>query len=215
MEIADQNLPSQKIEQIFFTSPGIGKIAAALAKAQAELPIIKKNKKVELNNTSYTYADLSVFLEASLPILAKNDIAVLNPSVTGSEGVGVSTVLVHSSGEWFRSGVVWMKPSDKKPQSIGSILSYARRYSFVSFVSMATGQDDNDAIAENSGEIVPFTGTKKQMEIVSSLFNIHKLHKSDRQKLTDWLIVGKHPSDKDSLSTTIAAAAAKIGGSNK
>ena len=195
-------------------SGAIGEIASALAKAQSEFPSIKKSQKVDFTHegkrTNYSYADLSKFVEVIRPILSKNEIAVLNPTITDERGVGVSTLLAHSSGQWLHSGLLFMRPGNNKPQSAGSAGTFARRYSLVSFLSLISEDDDDDALAAQHALEPVFTGTKQQMEVLMSLFNQYPLHKDDRRKLTDWLIEQKHPADAETLQITVAKASEKI-----
>jgi hypothetical protein len=121
-------------------SPTVGKIFEALAKAQLQMrPASKDSKNPHFKNT---YASLTSCIEACRPLL-EHGIAVLQPPVShGPDGVTVTTLLGHSSGEWVR-GELYMPASKKDPQGFGSALSYARRYCLTSTVGI--GADDDDA----------------------------------------------------------------------
>lgn len=129
-------------------SPTIGKIAAALAKAQAEMkPAIKDGSNPAFKGSKY--ASLVSYLEAALPVLNAHGIAVLQPTMAhGPDGVCVATLLVHDSGEWMR-GELYMPASKKDAQGFGSALTYARRYSFASMICL--GADDDDGAAAVQG----------------------------------------------------------------
>lgn len=193
----------------------IGKLALALSKAQAKFPIITKSSLVDFTHngkqTKYSYADLALFVEATRKPLAENELAVLNDTWTTPNGIAATTKLMHSSGEWVESRPMVIRPSDNKPQSIGSASTYARRYSQTGFLNLASSTDDDDAAAAADRAPSVFTGTKDQMTIITELFNQHEIHKDDRKKLTDWIIsTEKHADDKASLEVTVAAAAKKI-----
>lgn len=129
-------------EQFTLTmSPTIGKLAAAMAKAQLEMkPAEKDGKNPHFNNR---YATLVSCIEACRP-LHENEIAVLQPPVPhGLEGVCVATLLVHSSGEWIR-GELFLPATKKDAQGFGSALSYARRYCLQSTLNMGADDDDGD-----------------------------------------------------------------------
>lgn len=133
-------------------SPTIGKIAAALAKAQAEMkPAIKDGSNPAFKGSKY--ASLVSYLEAALPVLNAHGIAVLQPTMAhGPDGVCVATLLVHDSGEWMR-GELYMPASKKDAQGFGSALTYARRYSFASMICL--GADDDDGAAAVQGANTP------------------------------------------------------------
>lgn len=125
-------------------SATIGKIAAALAKAQAEMkPAVKDGSNPAFKGSKY--ASLVSYLDAALPILNANGIAVLQPTIPhGVDGVCVATLLVHESGEWIR-GELYMPASKKDAQGFGSALTYARRYSFASTICLGADDDDGNA----------------------------------------------------------------------
>ncbi len=120
-------------------SPTVGKIAEALAKAQAEMkPAAKDATNPHFKSQ---YATLASCFDAVKPLYA-NGIAVLQPPVPhGADGVCVATLLIHSSGEWIR-GELYMPAAKRDPQGFGSALSYARRYCLTSTVGLATDDDD-------------------------------------------------------------------------
>ncbi len=120
-------------------SPTIGAIAAALAKAQASLkPAIKDSVNPQFKSK---YADLGACYEASRPALTSNGIAVIQgPSTDGS--VTVTTILLHSSGEWIMCSVS-AQPRDGSPQAVGSAITYLRRYSLCSMVGISADEDDD------------------------------------------------------------------------
>lgn len=120
-------------------SPTVGKIAEALAKAQAAMgPASKDSVNPHFKSK---YASLAACFDAVKPLHAQG-IAVLQPPVPhGADGVCVATLLIHSSGEWIR-GELYMPAAKRDPQGFGSALSYARRYCLTSTVGLATDDDD-------------------------------------------------------------------------
>ena len=66
--------------------------------------------------------------------------------VGSSSEIGVETLYMHTSGEWIRSGM--MTPiADSKGmniyQSVGSAITYFRRYSLSAFVGIASDADND------------------------------------------------------------------------
>jgi len=124
------------------TSEQTGELAAALAKAQGEMGAATKDAANPFFKSRY--ADLSSIIEASRGALTKNGIAVIQ--VPSSEGarVTVATRLLHASGQWIE-GEVSATAKDATPQSVGSSITYLRRYALQSFVGVATADDDGES----------------------------------------------------------------------
>jgi hypothetical protein len=136
------------------SSETIGTIAAALAKAQAELVNPEKSLvgtiRSETPGTterSFRYAPLSSGLEIVRKTLSQHEIAtVQTTSIDESAGiVRLSTVLAHASGEWIASDwPVCAISETAAPHRMGAALTYARRYALFTLVGIA-GEDDLDA----------------------------------------------------------------------
>ncbi len=122
-------------------------IAAALLKVQQELDPVKKGKKGHNNK----YADLPAVLDEAVETLNKHGIIVLQPIQPASQPnhARVETLLIHAeSGQQINgfAEVPWR--SDNKmndAQSYGSAVTYARRYSLVSMLAIATEDDDGQS----------------------------------------------------------------------
>jgi hypothetical protein len=134
-------------------SETIGTIAAALAKAQAELVNPEKSlvgtirSDAGATERSFRYAPLSSGLEIVRKTLSQHEIAtVQTTSIDESAGiVRLSTVLAHASGEWIASDWPVCAVSETAvPHRMGAALTYARRYALFTLVGIA-GEDDLDA----------------------------------------------------------------------
>lgn len=125
-------------------SEGINEIATALAKAQVEINGALKGSTNPHFKASY--ADLASVWDSCHEQLNKNGIAVVQHTTILADGeILLVTLLVHSSGQWFRSE--WpIRPVQNTPQGMGSALTYARRYSLMSMAGVA-GIDDDDGNA--------------------------------------------------------------------
>jgi hypothetical protein len=134
------------------SSASIGTIAAALAKAQAELVNPEKSLVAIVRSDgrrgeTFRYAPLSSGLEIVRKALSQHEIAtVQTTSIDEAAGiVRLSTVLAHASGEWIASDwPVCPIAETERPQRMGAALTYARRYSLFTLVGIA-GEDDLDA----------------------------------------------------------------------
>jgi hypothetical protein len=127
-------------------SETIGALAAALAKAQAEMTHARKDAANPFFKSRY--ADLSSVMEAIRGPLTANGIAVVQSTDTDDSGVIVETVLMHSSGEWI-SGRLRVRPVKDDPQALGSAITYGRRYGLQSMVSLPADDDDGNAASGN------------------------------------------------------------------
>jgi ERF superfamily len=135
-------------------SETIGAIAAALAKAQAELINPEKSLVGTIRadgpgaaERSFRYAPLSSGLEIVRKTLSQHEIAtVQTTSIDATAGiVQLSTVLAHASGEWIASDwPVCTISETAAPHRMGAALTYARRYALFTLVGIA-GEDDLDA----------------------------------------------------------------------
>lgn len=130
-------------------SEQINELASALAKAQMQLKAISKTKTAKVatkagGEYSYKYADLADAFDVCRTALADNSLAIVQAPAQPDKGVcTVTTMLIHSSGQWMRSTLA-LDARDATPQSIGSVITYARRYGLAAMVGLVT-DDDTDA----------------------------------------------------------------------
>lgn len=124
-------------------SKSIKEIALALSKFQAQIPKIDLDREVEVKTKTggtykFKYATFSNILEKIKKPLSENDLSF---SQLVNEDGSVTTILMHSSGEWLSSNLLIM--GDKTPQGIGSAITYNKRYSLTSILGIC-GDDDDD-----------------------------------------------------------------------
>ena len=128
------------------TSQTITKIAAALVQAQSEMG----NATKDAINPFFkkTYADLNAIREAVLPVLNRNGICAIQPTIVIDGCDFVETILLHNSGEFISSLTRIVVDKVNDAQRHGSGLSYARRYALQSIVNIGAEDDDaNKAVA--------------------------------------------------------------------
>jgi hypothetical protein len=136
------------------SSETIGTIAAALAKAQAELINPEKSLVATIRpdgpgavERSFRYAPLSSGLDIVRKTLSQHEIATVQTTAIDQTAgiVNLTTVLAHASGEWIASDWPICAISETKtPHRMGAALTYARRYALFTLVGIA-GEDDLDA----------------------------------------------------------------------
>ncbi|MCA1528411.1 MULTISPECIES: ERF family protein [Bradyrhizobium] len=136
------------------SSERIGTIAAALARAQAELvnpektltAVIRSSFPREENRT-FRYASLAAGLDIVRKTLSQQEIATIQTTriEQGSGQIHLTTLLAHASGEWISSDLPVCPSKDvEAPHRMGAALTYARRYALFALVGIA-GEDDLDA----------------------------------------------------------------------
>ena len=136
------------------SSESIGAIAAALAKAQAELANPEKSLIATIRSPNpregdrtFRYAALSSGLDIVRKSLGGHAIATVQTTAIDIEAglIRLTTVLAHSSGEWLSSEwPVCALSETAAPHRMGAALTYARRYALFTLVGIA-GEDDLDA----------------------------------------------------------------------
>lgn len=123
------------------SSSEIGKLAEALAKAQA----LMKGAIKDATNPHFRsgYATLAAHVDAIKVALASNGLSYSQFPVACDNGVAVETILMHSSGQWIM-GEPFPMPVDKQnAQGVGSALTYARRYALSAITGIAPEDDDD------------------------------------------------------------------------
>ena len=136
------------------SSQSIASLAAALAKAQAELVNPEKSLVATVASghhggpkQSFRYAPLSSGLDIVRKTLGQHEIATVQTTAIDQTAglVNLTTVLAHSSGEWIASDWPVCAITDTAtPHRMGAALTYARRYALFTLVGIA-GEDDVDA----------------------------------------------------------------------
>lgn len=163
--MADDNYDEPHIDlrapRSFTRSESIGALAGALAQAQGEMEGAKKDAANPFFKSKY--ADLASVWDAIRGPLSKNGLAVLQFPRSPTHGViEVETMLCHSSGEWVAETLTmpasqWVREKDRDGkyigdpyekfdvQTIGSAITYARRYGLQSICGVAPEDDDGNA----------------------------------------------------------------------
>lgn len=133
------------------SSERIGAIAAALAKAQAELTNPEKKLVASIRSPFpreedriFRYASLASGLDIIRKTLSRQEIATIQTTriELQSGQIHLTTMLAHSSGEWISADwPVCAAKDTEAPQRMGAALTYARRYALFALVGIA-GEDD-------------------------------------------------------------------------
>lgn len=133
-------------------STSIAQLADALATAQSEMEAAKKDSSNPFFKSKY--ADLASVWEACRGPLGRHGLSVCQmPETIDGPGIIVTTLLMHSSGEWISSQLK-MLPVKDDPQGIGSAITYMRRYALAAAVGIAAEDDDANAASGKKPEVV-------------------------------------------------------------
>ena len=123
-------------------------IAPAFIKAQAELTDPVKDTQAY----GYKYATLDQILQIVRPVLSQHGLGVMQHLTGGDNGhVRVKTVIIHESGQTLESTMsmpVTTKKGMSAEQSVGTAISYARRYALQSCLGLMAEEDTDAADAE-------------------------------------------------------------------
>jgi ERF superfamily len=120
------------------SSESVAALAAALAKAQAELVNPEKSLTATIRRAAsgetqrtFRYAPLSSGLDIVRKTLGQHEIAIIQTTAVDQTSglVNLTTVLAHASGEWIASDwPVCPIAEMASPHRMGAALTYARRY---------------------------------------------------------------------------------------
>lgn len=130
------------INQSSYRSAELKDLFTALAKAQAEMQTAGLSAENPYFKTRY--ADLAAIVKASRPALTKNGFSIIQQIITSDEGhTYLHTMLCHASGQWVESRVRIVPPKTDV-QSLGSYITYLRRYSIAALCGIVTSDEDDD-----------------------------------------------------------------------
>tara|TARA_B100001059_G_scaffold236082_1_gene284622 strand:+ start:1028 stop:1606 length:579 start_codon:yes stop_codon:yes gene_type:complete len=124
------------------SSEQVNELATALCKAQGDMGGAVKDSSNPFFKSSY--ADLTSVIKAIKQPFSDNGLSYTQFPVSNEHGVGVSTRLMHTSGQWLE--MEYTLPTVKKdPQASGSAITYARRYALQSIAGIPTADDDAES----------------------------------------------------------------------
>jgi hypothetical protein len=128
------------------TSESIINISKALLQFHTEVGKIIKTSTNPFFKSSY--AALPEILDSIREPLIRSELMVIQ---TPTGNGGLTTRLIHTSGEWFED-TYFMNPVKNDPQSLGSLITYQRRYALGAILSLNIDEDDDGNKASNPKE---------------------------------------------------------------
>ena len=125
-------------------SEQVDKVLPALVKAKSAIGKVAKGASNPFFKSKY--ADLPAILDVVEPALQENGLALLQPIVSDT----VVTTFIHESGQYVSiEGQSLVAAKQNDPQAMGSAITYARRYSLSSALSINADKDDDGEKAMN------------------------------------------------------------------
>ena len=152
------------------TSPTLAKIAPALLAAQAEITwACKDSTNPHFKNR---YADLQSVIEAIKPALNKHGVFFSqHPTPSDAGTLGLTTILLHSSGEWIEDTAIIPLPKND-PQGYGSAMTYGRRYGLAAICGLFQSDDDGEAAKPSQVPVkakeLPAMANKADIETINT-----------------------------------------------
>jgi hypothetical protein len=135
------------------SSPTLGKLAAALAKAQGAI----ENAEKDVKGNYGKYATLAATWNAIREQLSKNEIAIYQRPLSIEKTLKMCTMLIHSSGEFLDDSeleMIFDRTGGRisPMQAMGSAVTYARRYTLQAAVGIAAEDDDGEGAGKPATE---------------------------------------------------------------
>lgn len=122
-------------------SESVKEIFGALSKFRAQVKQPSKNANNPYFNANYvTLEGVMQSVDAALP---GTGLAYCQLVENYDDGVSVSTLVTHSSGEWMLVGPLTLSPVKRDPQGQGSAITYAKRYQLASAFGISSDIDDD------------------------------------------------------------------------
>ena len=153
-------------------SESIEQLTKALITFHVKVDSVKKDAKNPFFKSSY--ASLSNILDSINDPLIESGLAV---SQFPSGQYGLTTILMHQSGEFIRSEYE-MRPVKDDPQGRGSCITYQRRYALAAVLSLNIDDDDDANMAtygkkdpKDDGRPWMNKGSKEYLAAVEKLSN--------------------------------------------
>jgi hypothetical protein len=136
-------------------SAELGDLFAALSLAQGELTDPAKNKRASVKMKSggeygYKYSDLADLLQIVRPVFARHGLCLIQFPINKHRGaVTIVTMIGHKSGQWIE-GDLTMPVEDERPQTLGSMITYGRRYSAGGVAGVSPDEDEDGQIGQDA-----------------------------------------------------------------
>lgn len=165
-------------------SETIIKLSKSLVETQKELKQPLKDAKNPFFKSEYV--PLENVAEAITQTATKYGLAFSQYATTTESGnVSVGTIVFHESGEYIEYPPLILKPENTKPQSIGSAITYAKRYALSAIFGITSDKDDDGNKANGNGEQQKQPQKRNQKQAPQNEPNVHEIVEKYVQKLEE------------------------------
>lgn len=135
------------------TSTTVDKILPALLKVKAKMQGVAKESANPFFKSKY--ASLNAHLDEVEPLLAANGLILVQPVRVDTGSNIVSSTIFHAESGQFITSEMALLVKEQDMQKLGSAVSYARRYTLGSLLSMQAVDDDaNESTGKNKGNSI-------------------------------------------------------------
>lgn len=163
----DKNIVSLKEKT---ESDQLNELFTALSKAQSEIEFAAADKTNPFFKSKY--GDMSSVMRVAREPLGKNGLSVIQRVLTSpTNQMFLLTRLCHASGQWIESKMP-VTPSKSDIQSIGSYMTYVKRYSWSAMVGVTVGEEDKKD--DDDGETAMPRNQKKEEKVIEIPKEIEK-----------------------------------------
>lgn len=119
----------------------INELVSALSKAQSKMKPATFNR---INpHFKNRYADFTSCMDACRIPLSDNGLSIMQYCETINDKLTLVTMLAHVSGQWIKSHFP-LNPIKMDSQSIGSAMTYAKRYSLSAMLGIVSDEEEDD-----------------------------------------------------------------------
>ncbi len=144
-----------------YQTEDIKELVSALSKAQGKMEPAKFNR---INpHFKNRYADFTAIMEACREQLSLNGLSIMQYCETMNEKLYLVTMLAHVSGQWIKS-LFPLNPKNMDSQSIGSAMTYAKRYSLSAILGIVSDEEDDDGEASHGRNAPQAQGKSRFVE---------------------------------------------------
>lgn len=178
----------------FTHSAEIGEIGAAMAVAQGKLKNPTRTLEGQIGNQAFKYADPAETMEHILSVLSPLGVALLQFQHGTGWVFTVTTMLIHSSGEWMRSDwtVQSIATRGTEVQAAGLTIAYITKYAATSAVGLKQSDLDPDQQDIDEKEILDFKSAKNRIaDHVHCVFDNHSSVVCIQNGMQSFLIDGE------------------------
>ena len=138
-------------------SDSVANIAPAWVDALTEFGHVTQDTSSDMGTWTHKYASLGAVLDYVRPILGRHGLVISQEVIHGTNvngaTIGVATTVTHTSGEWYSTeGTQHTTGPRSGPQDNGSAITYARRYDLLTFLGLATEDDDGKRAQQRHDE---------------------------------------------------------------